>query len=546
MAKNDIDILINVAAKNQKVLDTIAEDLDEVKESTTGAGLGFVKLDSFINLASKGFNFLKGAIGKGIGALKDFTALTKEATKGLDIQRGFVRSFGDDVEKNLGRLREASKGTIDDVKLMEVSNKAALLGISTNVEDLAALMTTARLRGKELGIDTTQAFDDIVTGIGRGSPLILDNLGIKIPEAFKEATKEMSETEKMQALLNLTIEDGAKLAEEYGGDVMTTADVFESLSARIANAKQEVGEFGNEIMNIIIQDSEWISSNKDVQGVINDVSTALIGLREDALLFVKQTWEDFHEVIEENPELIKNIRDSINDLLVALGILSDDILDTRDGNKEFIKSIVEGVPKIIDFITSIIDSIEEVGNFILKVHEARQAVRDFFNFLLDLSPIGFMTKVFEGVEVPQIIGQAPRPKPRARARNVRGGGGSAFSQVQGIIQQTARGYAKGGIVKPVYAQAGFIPRGTDTVPAMLTPGEMVLPTDITSRLMDMIKGTRMNVGMGGGGLTLNVNVTGNMIDSEERAEGLSNRIVQKVLNVLSNQNRLANFNVATL
>ena len=35
-------------------------------------------------------------------------------------------------------------------------------------------------------------------------------------------------------------------------------------------------------------------------------------------------------------------------------------------------------------------------------------------------------------------------------------------------------FAAGGVVRPIYAASGFAPRGTDTVPAMLTPGERVL------------------------------------------------------------------------
>lgn len=46
------------------------------------------------------------------------------------------------------------------------------------------------------------------------------------------------------------------------------------------------------------------------------------------------------------------------------------------------------------------------------------------------------------------------------------------------------GFADGGIVpKAIYAASGtFVPRGTDTVPAMLTPGELVIPTNDVDRL----------------------------------------------------------------
>lgn len=49
------------------------------------------------------------------------------------------------------------------------------------------------------------------------------------------------------------------------------------------------------------------------------------------------------------------------------------------------------------------------------------------------------------------------------------------------------GLAEGGIV-PKYAADGlFTPRGTDTVPAMLTPGELVVPRDTTAQLAGFLK-----------------------------------------------------------
>jgi len=61
-----------------------------------------------------------------------------------------------------------------------------------------------------------------------------------------------------------------------------------------------------------------------------------------------------------------------------------------------------------------------------------------------------------------------------------GGGGG----VGGVLGQVGKalGFAKGGIV-PLYAADGaMVPRGTDTVPAMLTPGEMVIPRDMVGEL----------------------------------------------------------------
>jgi hypothetical protein len=65
-----------------------------------------------------------------------------------------------------------------------------------------------------------------------------------------------------------------------------------------------------------------------------------------------------------------------------------------------------------------------------------------------------------------------------------GGGGGFLGQVGGAISNAGKslGFAKGGIVPKYAANGMFVPKGTDTVPAMLTAGELVVPRDTTSEL----------------------------------------------------------------
>lgn len=74
-----------------------------------------------------------------------------------------------------------------------------------------------------------------------------------------------------------------------------------------------------------------------------------------------------------------------------------------------------------------------------------------------------------------------------KAGSIGGSGGG-----QGLIAEGAAklgkalGLAQGGIV-PLYAASGaFVPKGTDTVPAMLTPGELVVPRDMVGELSNFL------------------------------------------------------------
>ena len=97
-----------------------------------------------------------------------------------------------------------------------------------------------------------------------------------------------------------------------------------------------------------------------------------------------------------------------------------------------------------------------------------------------------------------------------------GGGGSWANG--GIIGK----FNKGGVV---YAANGFFPKGKDTVPAMLSPGEMVLNQGQQSRLFDILAGKTQLAG--GGGPVININV-GNMIASRGEQREFARMIKERL------------------
>jgi len=80
-----------------------------------------------------------------------------------------VNDIGVNGNDLVAKLREVSAGTVNTTDLMLSSNRAMALGVAKNMGEFTQLMEIARLKGRALGLDTTQAFNDIVTGIGRFS-----------------------------------------------------------------------------------------------------------------------------------------------------------------------------------------------------------------------------------------------------------------------------------------------------------------------------------------------------------------------------------------
>jgi hypothetical protein len=160
------------------------------------------------------------------------------------VEQTLANSYGDSLDQIISKVSEASLGTVSNMSIIESSNKAMMLGVSGSADELASLMEIAALRGRAMGISTTQAFDDMVRGIGRMSPMILDNLGIVVDaegtygayaESIGKSSSELTRSEKIQALLNKVIEEGNELLDEAGGLVDDNAAKYERLQARIDN-----------------------------------------------------------------------------------------------------------------------------------------------------------------------------------------------------------------------------------------------------------------------------------------------------------------------
>ncbi len=197
-----------------------------------------------------------GFIGLSLGAygVKQLAGMTIElARAGAESERlahGFEALAGADADRMLDGLRQASRGAASDMALMQAANKAMLLQVTSNTDDLVRLMEVARARGQAMGLSTQQAFSDIVTGIGRMSPMILDNLGIltggqagfeAYAQSIGKAAEALTDAEKRQYLLNKVINDSTVATLEAAGAQEDSATKLERVAAGWDNLRAATG-----------------------------------------------------------------------------------------------------------------------------------------------------------------------------------------------------------------------------------------------------------------------------------------------------------------
>lgn len=212
-------------------------------------------------------------LGQQIAQLGTQGAQVKRLSASFD---QLAASAGSSSSAIMESLRQASGRTINDSNLMLASNRAMMLGLSSSADELGDLMEVARFRGRAMGLTTAEAFSDIVTGVGRMSPMILDNLGIVVnaettyanyAASLGKTAEALTDTERKHALLNAVISDGQSQIAAAGGINDDYADSMERAAASVANAKAAVGK--------------WIAPT--VAGVADAVTNALASPVEKAL-----------------------------------------------------------------------------------------------------------------------------------------------------------------------------------------------------------------------------------------------------------------------
>ncbi len=198
----------------------VGDAVEQTERKTRRAQSGMAKFVTF--LRSK-FVVTFGDVMRAVEAT--FRAIQNTITlEGQEVAlRGQLSRMGADFDTFLARLDEAAKGTVATADLIGASSRALLLGIPA--DEIADLLEIAGSRARATGDTVAKAFDDITLGIGRGSKMILDNLGfiIDIQGAYEETavsigktTEQLTVIEKRTAVLNEVLRQGKRDMEALG------------------------------------------------------------------------------------------------------------------------------------------------------------------------------------------------------------------------------------------------------------------------------------------------------------------------------------------
>ena len=217
-------------------LKVVKQRMSELKEQATSwrdtlkndQTQSFLVGTATVKLLEKGVNLAGNFVGK----IWEMTSAGIEMAESAD---GVVHAFRelDDNEGLLKNLRQATKGTVNDFELMKAVMKAKDFRIP--LEDLGKYLSFAQLKAQQTGQSVDYMVDSIVTGLGRQSKMILDNLGISAAEIDEKVQETGDFAKAVASIVNTQLKDA-------GETYVSAADRALQRTTQLENAQRELGE----------------------------------------------------------------------------------------------------------------------------------------------------------------------------------------------------------------------------------------------------------------------------------------------------------------
>lgn len=209
--------------------------MEDLKTGARGLKEIFTNTTSLSVMAGNVLTKLGEFVGSGLRKMTDSIADTiNQSIELAESADGITHAFNQLNRPDLlDGLRKATKNTVTDIELMKAAVKARDFRIP--LEDLGKYLSFAQLKAQQTGQSLDYMVDSIVTGLGRQSPQILDNLGLSAAE-IKEQTKKTGDF--MKAVATIVEKNLAAAGETY----ISAADRAAQRTTALENAQKSLGD----------------------------------------------------------------------------------------------------------------------------------------------------------------------------------------------------------------------------------------------------------------------------------------------------------------
>ncbi|MEB3210263.1 MAG: hypothetical protein VKL39_02865 [Leptolyngbyaceae bacterium] len=253
-------------------------------------------------------------------------------------------------EELLVRLKSATANTVSELALMKRTVQASNFGIS--LEALPRLLEFAAVRAQQTGQSVDYLVDSIVTGIGRKSPLILDNLGISAVALREKLNGVSVAAADVGQVADAVGKIASEQLEQMGSLADNAATKVSQLEAAWEDFKVAVGTAANEtgLLSRLLEIST--KALKDFSGEREGLNAL-----ENILLKVQAEGRFTADVFNQNVETLKRLKDEGNQITITYRDLVK--LTSQWANPDTYKAVLtqlNGIVKVLDTPASGADS----------------------------------------------------------------------------------------------------------------------------------------------------------------------------------------------
>lgn len=366
LAKMAVQIAANTADFNRK--------LSETNNKLSGFQNGLTKIAGFAAAAFSTQQLAQFAF-----------EVSKLAGEFSAVEAAFAKL--PDSEDLMVRLKSATAETVSELALMKRTVQAANFGIS--LEALPRLLEFAAVRAQQTGQSVDYLVDSIVTGIGRKSPLILDNLGISAV-ALKEELNGVSVAaadvgqvaEAVGRIASRELANMGSLANNTATDIDRLSAAWENLKVSIGNAANETGLFSR-LLELSAKFFNDISGrNEGLNALLNVLNKAQAEGGKLNLTF------------NQNVETLRRLKEEGNQLTITFKDLVD--LTSRFGDPQIYRVVLtqlQDIVKVLDAPTGGADgpsvfnplTFEELAKSLAKSSEQVETINTLTERLNELT-----------------------------------------------------------------------------------------------------------------------------------------------------------------
>ena len=203
-----------------------------IKGTTTESNtLGVFLRNTFANYSAYVLHDIQNLATQFVGNIRQMVDEGTELARSAEgIEAAFERINKPGL---LDELRKATHGTVSDLELMQQAVK--FKDFNLPVEQLGKYLAFAQQKSKDTGESIDYMVNSIVTGLGRQSKMILDNLGLSAKEIGDEVERSGNFFDAVATIVD-------KRMAEAGEHLETSMDRAAQASARLQNAQLEVGK----------------------------------------------------------------------------------------------------------------------------------------------------------------------------------------------------------------------------------------------------------------------------------------------------------------